>query len=139
MLDDIAEQAVGPQDAAKRKQLHTMGQYAHHGKPAEAGGRRVGRHFSGRAVGDNPQWQHRRKMRNLARLGQTMPKDLIPVSGTAGRLLSYGALGTGSVTAALLGNAGLIGAAETVGEEFSTFRPLSAYSPAARPEPVWPL
>jgi len=119
-LDDIAEKAVGSEDAAKLKQLRS--QWANMRTTEDLLKQVAGANGD---VSPARLWAAVRngstgEMRDLARLGQTVLKDPIPDSGTAGRLLSLGALGTGSVTGALPGIAGLIGAGATVGRALNS-------------------
>jgi len=119
-LDDIAADSVGPEDAAKLKDLRSK--WANMRTTEDLLKQVAG---AGGDVAPARLWAAIRngstkEMRELARLGQTVLKDPIPDSGTAGRLLSLGALGTGSVTGALPGIAGLLGAGATVGRALNS-------------------
>jgi len=116
-FDDIAAEAVGPQDAAALKVIR--GQWANL-RTAENLLKQVP--GAGGDIKPSAVWPAIRKgstkeMRSLGRVGQVLLKDPIPDSGTAGRLLSMGTLAGGSVgglpTVASL--AGLIGTGATVG------------------------
>lgn len=96
ILEDAAQRSMGPEDAAELGKLNN--QY----KSLKIIQKAVNKRASG-AGGDitpaslwsfvNGKYGSTPEMRDLARLGQTVLKDPIPDSGTAGRLLSYGALG----------------------------------------------
>jgi hypothetical protein len=98
VLQDAANRSIGPQDAAELSNLN--GQYnslkilqkAINNRAAGAGGdvspANLWSLVNGK-YGSTPQ------MRELAQLGQTVLKDPIPDSGTAGRNISYATLGAG--------------------------------------------
>jgi len=103
-LDDIAAQAVGPQDAAMLKKIR--GQWANL-KTTEGMLKQVA--GAGGDVKPSAIWPAIRKgstkeMRDLGRLGQVLLKDPIPDSGTAGRNLLVGLMTGGGVA----GGAGAI-------------------------------
>lgn len=123
-LDDIAGRAVGPDDAAALRQLR--GEWANLKTVQSLLGQVAG---AGENVRPAALWPAVRKgstreMRDLARMGQTLLKDPIPDSGTAGRLLSYGALGQGGLSggAAIPGILGLIGTGAIAGRALNSSR-----------------
>lgn len=100
-LDDIAATAVGPEDAARLRQIR--GQWANF-RTTEGLLRQVP--GAGGDVKPSAIWPAIRKgstqeMRELGRLGQTVMKNPVPDSGSPGRLLSLGLLGGGGVTGGL--------------------------------------
>ncbi|MGE8279028.1 MAG: hypothetical protein ACN6O2_01215 [Stenotrophomonas sp.] len=121
-LDGIAERSVGAADAEALRQLR--GQWANL-RTTQGLLQQVG----GAAENVNPSrlWSairrgSTREMRDLARMGQTILKDPIPDSGTAGRLLSYGAIGQGGLSggAAIPGILGLIGTGAVAGRALNS-------------------
>jgi len=123
-LDDIAGRAVGPDDAAALRQLR--GEWANlktvQGLLGQVAG--AGENVRPAALWPAVRKGSTREMRDLARMGQTLLKDPIPDSGTAGRLISYGALGQGGLSggAAIPGILGLIGTGAIAGRALNSGR-----------------
>lgn len=103
-LDDVAADAVGPEDAAKLKELRS--QWANFRTAENALKQNAGAGGDIRASALWPLVRNgsTREMRELARMGQTVLKEPIADSGTAQRTLAYNML-TGGVS---LANPGLI-------------------------------
>lgn len=121
-LDSIAASAVGPDDSAALKQLRS--QWANL-RTTEAVLKQVA--GAGGDVRPAALWPAVRngstqEMRNLARLGQTVMKNPVPDSGTAGRLAATSMLGTGGLAAGggLPGLVGLIAGGATVGRALNS-------------------
>ncbi|WP_337053987.1 hypothetical protein [Pseudoxanthomonas sp. USHLN014] len=120
-LDDIAAEAVGPNDSAALKQLRS--QWANF-RTVEKALRQVA--GAGGDVKPSALWPLVRngstaEMRDLARLGQTVMKNPVPDSGTAGRLVATNLLGLGGATAGgLPGLAGLLLGGATVGRALNS-------------------
>lgn len=121
-LDNIASRAVGPDDSEALKQLRS--QWANL-RTTEAVLKQVA--GAGGDVKPSALWPAIRngstqEMRNLARLGQTVMKNPVPDSGTAGRLAATSMLGTGGLAAGggLPGLVGLIAGGATVGRALNS-------------------
>jgi hypothetical protein len=120
-MQDAAEDSMGASDAATLKTLN--GQY----NSLKTLQKAVDKRAAG-AGGDvapanlwslvNSKYGSTPEMRDLARLGQTVLKDPIPDSGTAQRLISYGALTGGAAMPHTLGPMMLAGA--TVGRALNS-------------------
>lgn len=126
-LDDLAAKAVGPEDAARLRQLR--GQWANF-RTAEGLLKQVA--GAGGDVKPSAIWPAIRKgstkeMRELGRLGQMVLKNPVPDSGTPGRLISLGLLGGGGATGglgAIPSLAGLVLGGATLGRTLNS--PLAA-------------
>lgn len=97
LLDDAASRSLGPADAVMLKVLN--GQYANFGTVKAALKQVEGAKGN---VKPSALWNlvkngSTKDMRELAKIGQVLLKDSIPDSGTAGRLLATGGLGTAGV------------------------------------------
>lgn len=98
ILDDAASRSLGPADAVMLKVLN--GQYANMSTVRDALKQVEGAKGN---VKPSALWNLVRNgstkdMRELAKIGQVLLKDQIPDSGTAGRLLATGGLGTAGLT-----------------------------------------
>lgn len=115
-LDNIAARAVGPDDSAALKQLRS--QWANLRTVENVLKQVAG---AGGDVRPAALWPAIRngstqEMRDLARLGQTVMKNPVPDSGTAGRLVATNLLGLGGATAGgVPGLLGLLAGGATVG------------------------
>jgi hypothetical protein len=117
-LDDVAAEAVGPQDAAALRALRS--QWANLRTTEKALGQVAG---SGGNVKPASLWPlvrngSTKEMRELARVGQVLLKDPIPDSGTAGRTIAASMLGGGGLAAgpaAIPSLLGLLAGGATVG------------------------
>lgn len=94
ILDDAAKRSLGPQDAAKLDR--TNAGYANFQTVRDALKQVAG---AGGNVKPSALWNlikngSTKEMRELAKIGQVLLKEQIPDSGTAGRLLATGGLGT---------------------------------------------
>lgn len=122
-LDDIAAKAVGPEDAALLKQLR--GEWANlktvRGLLTQVSG--ASENVRPAAVWPAIRKGSTKEMRDLARLGQTLLKNPIPDSGTAGRLLGSGVLlggGWGTGGTALPALAGMLGTGAVAGRALNS-------------------
>lgn len=117
-LDNIAADAVGPDDAAALRKLR--GQWSNFRTTENVLKQVAG---AGGDVRPAALWPAIRngstkEMRELARTGQVLLKDPIPDSGTSGRLLAGGLLGGGGLvggTESILPLAGLLASGATAG------------------------
>lgn len=120
-LDNIAARAVGPDDSAALRELRS--QWANlrtvEGVLKQVAG-------AGGDVRPSALWPAIRngstqEMRELARLGQTVMKNPVPDSGTAGRTIAANLLGLGGATAGgLPGLVGLLAGGATVGRALNS-------------------
>jgi len=122
-FDDVAADAVGPEDAATLKRLR--GQWANFRTTDGLLKQMAG---SGGDVKPSAIWAAIRKgstkeMRELGRLGQVLIKDPIPDSGTAGRFIAGSLMAGGGLTgglSALPAMGGLVLAGATVGRALNS-------------------